>query len=310
METSAAMGASGQRRQQQQQQQQVVGSSVPSSGVISSSSKRKWKGKGFRSNQWYRKKNITRPGQGGYVHHQEYDPPRLGELRWQNRLKTRKYFREKKRSSSVPMTVPRAPFNDSSYLMRVRQPEGSSAALLSSSPPAAATSLSSLLATPSYSPVTSDREGMVEPLTEIGVGNRYGSMTGLIHLRPTDDQRSSSSTIDNNELDDMSSDDPAAAVHESSAESARQLEQRLDRDVSRFEMTYPLPQKTPEELLEERAARQDSHIAELEDENLTLRERLFLMQQEVYELRQRIQGEFHGDIDQLADACSDHCSLD
>ncbi|CAK9191808.1 unnamed protein product [Sphagnum troendelagicum] len=268
METSAAMGASGQRRQQQQQQQQVVGSSVPSSGVISSSSKRKWKGKGFRSNQRYRKKNITRPGQGGYVHHQEYDPPRLGELRWQNRLKTRKYFREKKRSSSIPMTVPRAPFNDSSYLMRVRQPE------------------------------------------EIGVGNRYGSMTGLIHLRPTDDQRSSSSTIDNNELDDMLSDDPAAVVHESSAESARQLEQRLDRDVSRFEMTYPLPQKTPEELLEERAARQDSHIAELEDENLTLRERLFLMQQEVYELRQRIQGEFHGDIDQLADACSDHCSSD
>jgi molecular chaperone GrpE (heat shock protein) len=92
----------------------------------------------------------------------------------------------------------------------------------------------------------------------------------------------------------------------------RQLEQQ--DVVSRFEMTYPaangVSNKTSQ-LMEVRLAEQESHIAYLEDENLTLKERLFLVQQEVNELRQRLQGgSCDGVVDEHEDACSDYGSSD
>jgi len=56
----------------------------------------------------------------------------------------------------------------------------------------------------------------------------------------------------------------------------------------------------------------ESHIAYLEDENLTLKERLFLAQQEVNELRQRLRrgGSCISVVDEHDDACSDYGSSD
>ena len=61
------------------------------------------------------------------------------------------------------------------------------------------------------------------------------------------------------------------------------LEQRFDR----FEMT-DLPARELE--ASQRVASQDSRIRHLEDENLVLKDRLFLMQQEVNKLKERLQG--------------------
>ena len=57
-------------------------------------------------------------------------------------------------------------------------------------------------------------------------------------------------------------------------------------------MTYPNDtdiQNLGQNLLETRMDDQDSHIAHLEEENLDLKERLHVMQQEVEDLRRRMQ---------------------
>jgi hypothetical protein len=108
---------------------------------------------------------------------------------------------------------------------------------------------------------------------------------GLIRLRP-DDGSSGSSAVD----DDV---DDNRRVELSSVLSVEEVEQRLDRGVSRFEMTHPLPR----ELDELRVARQESHINFLEDENLVLKDRLFSMQQEISELKQRLKVDQNCDVD-------------
>jgi uncharacterized protein YlxW (UPF0749 family) len=160
---------------------------------------------------------------------------------------------------------------------------------------------------------------VAEPL---GVGDGYGSMTGLIHLRAAtaEDGVSSSTTVDeSSDIDCMPQEEEESSSLLSELDSVRKLEQRLDRDVSRFEMT--LPSLSPEdngaaESLEERVVRRDRDIAFLEDENLRLKERLFLMQQEVNEYQKRLlaaSGGSHHDkeeVGELSLACSDLGSSD
>jgi hypothetical protein len=107
---------------------------------------------------------------------------------------------------------------------------------------------------------------------------------GLIRLRP-DDGSSGGSAVDDVDVN--------RRVELSSVLSVEEVEQRLDRGVSRFEMTHPLPP----ELDELRVASQESHINFLEDENLVLKDRLFLMQQEISELKQRLEGDQNCDVD-------------
>ncbi|RWR84596.1 putative basic-leucine zipper transcription factor E [Cinnamomum micranthum f. kanehirae] len=68
-----------------------------------------------------------------------------------------------------------------------------------------------------------------------------------------------------------------------------EVERRLDHDLSRFEMVYPNFGDEHAMLLENRVDDQEAHIAQLEEENLTLKERLFLMEGEMAELKMRLQ---------------------
>lgn len=117
-----------------------------------------------------------------------------------------------------------------------------------------------------------------------GAKVRDRATKGLIRLR-IDDGSSGSSAVDD--------DDDNRRMELSSVLSVEEVEQRLDQGVSRFEMTHPLPR----ELDELRVTRQESHINFLEDENLVLKDRLFLMQQEISELKQRLEGYQNCDVD-------------
>lgn len=276
-----------------------MGYPVVQPGVVAPFNNRKWRGKGLRNFQRYKKTydkgERGRNGQG-------YDPPRLKDLQKQNRLKTRRYY--PKRRMSVPRTVPRAPFNNSSFLMQVRRSGGLLASSYMSSSP------TSFFMSPACS---SYNLGANEPILDYE-DYGYGSMTGLIHLRPTEDDhdhdRSSGSTVVDNGIDDdkmMCNNVEQSLV--SAADSLQQLEQRIDRDVSRFEMAYPVPQREHKVHFEERVTRQDGHIAQLEDENLTLKERLFLMQLEVDDLKQRLEGRESCVADENTESTSsDQCS--
>ncbi|KAL0286905.1 UNVERIFIED_CONTAM: hypothetical protein Scaly_2553600 [Sesamum calycinum] len=98
----------------------------------------------------------------------------------------------------------------------------------------------------------------------------YGSMKGLIrwtwraHEDEEEDEGSSS---------------------ESDVEEHVEVERRLDHDLSRFEMIYDPNNANAggvefHNVLENRVDDQDTHIAQLEEENLILKERLFLMERE------------------------------
>ena len=225
--------------------------------------KRKWwsSGEARESEQRYSKvvyKGVNEQNQGLVA------ATRVKNLQTQKRVKTRK-FKPKRR---VPRSVPRAPFNDSSFLMRVRR-SGGLASLVSPAP-------SSGFPSPAFSNL--DSVAYKDFLDHEDYG--YGSMTGLIRFRPREDEEETSggATVANNFDDVNMCVEPRLAVSPT-----QNLEQRLDR----LEMTN-LP---PRELkASQRVASQNSRIKFLEDENLVLKDRLFLVQQEVNELRERLQG--------------------
>ncbi|KAJ7547715.1 hypothetical protein O6H91_08G100600 [Diphasiastrum complanatum] len=210
-----------------------------------------------------------------------YEPPRLNELRRQNRLKTRKFF-------SVKRRAPHAPRNTTSFIIRAKK-EGGIASLVSPIPATPA-----ILTTPAMSPAPRYREGLVDEVNKEWGVDGYGSMNGLIRLRQQGEY-----TRDDSESDSDMDQDP---------QSVQQLEQRLDQDVSRFEMIYPsnsVPH-APSKLIETVMDDQEHHIAHLEEENLTLKERLYVMEQELEELRRRIQLKENGGLsEEQAEVCSD-----
>lgn len=292
--------------------------------------KRQWRSSG--QNLRPRKRNKTSHRGGGVsATGRSYDPPRLSELQRLNKIRTCKHF--PKRRKSVARVPPRAPFNDSSYLMRVRQSGG-----LASSPSPATPATPAFVSTPVFAspaPQFQFREGPEGFPEDYG----YGSMEGLIHLKAGSDEPSHVSSRSNNDVEaDVKDygygsmeglirlrsrpDEPTlTSSHrlspgdlQSRPHSVQQVEQQLDHDVSRFEMTLPpgngLGRRR--QLMEARLAEQESHIAYLEDENLTLKERLFLAHQEANELRLRFQrsGSCFSVVDEHDDACSDYASSD
>jgi hypothetical protein len=225
--------------------------------------KRKWCGQGARQNKQRYGKNIHK-----VVKEQSHGFRRLDDLQKQRGVKRRRFYGKRR----VPKTVPRAPYNDNSFLMRVRRSGGLESSVVSLTP-------TSFMSSPKDSSYKLDTYEDFVDHEDYG----YGSMTGFIRLRRGEDgDRSSGSTVESN-----SGDENVCVEHPSvpSADTVEQMEQRLDRGVSRFEMTRP----SPHNFAELRVARQDSHIQYLEDENLVLKDRLFLVQQEVNELTQRLQ---------------------
>ncbi|CAA7057762.1 unnamed protein product [Microthlaspi erraticum] len=63
-----------------------------------------------------------------------------------------------------------------------------------------------------------------------------------------------------------------------------EVERRLDQDLSRFEMIYP-----NHNVLENRVDDQDTHIAQLEEDNLTMKEKLSMMEMDFGEFKRRLQ---------------------
>lgn len=199
-----------------------------------------------------------------------YKPPTLNELQSQNRAKARRFYPKKKFGRSAPY----APRNTTSFIIRAKK-AGGITSLVSPCPVTPA-----ILPTPKFSP---SREGLVDMAKEEWGVDGYGSMKGLIRLR--------SPTRVNGEEEEV---EEGEGSSESDVEEHLEVERRLDHDLSRFEMVYP---STGEEagaaaaaayVLENRVDDQDTHIAQLEEENLTLKERLFLVEREMGEVRRRL----------------------
>lgn len=136
----------------------------------------------------------------------------------------------------------------------------------------------------------------------------YGSMKGLIRLRPG-----------GGDVDDVDDEDGSS---DSDVEEHVEVERRLDQDLSRFEMVYPNDGAAAPYALEQRVDDQDTHIARLEEENLTLKERMFLMEREMEDFRRRLarvenhtgvrdaendgdNGDNNGEEDGRGDVCSE-----
>ncbi|KAI3523472.1 hypothetical protein L1887_01637 [Cichorium endivia] len=195
-----------------------------------------------------------------------YNPPTLNELQQQNRLKARRYFSKKKHNYGGK-SAPFAPRNTTSFLIRAKK-AGGITSLVSPCPVTPA-----VLPTPIFSP---SREVLVDMAKEEWGVDGYGSMKGLIRLRsPGNDEE-----------------DEEGGSSGSDVEEHLEVERRLDHDLSRFEMIYPNYGGTDHNsyLLENRVDDQDTHIAQLEEENLILKERLFLMEREFDNLRKRLQS--------------------
>ncbi|EXB29011.1 hypothetical protein L484_018427 [Morus notabilis] len=196
---------------------------------------------------------------GGYI------PPTLHELQSQNRLKARKFYPKKKFNNRF---APYAPRNTTSFIIRAKK-SGGIASLVSPCPVTPA-----VLPTPIFSP---SREVLGDMAKEEWGVDGYGSMKGLIRLRSPGNE-------------DEEEEEGGGGSSESDVEEHVEVERRLDHDLSRFEMIYPnYSGMEYNNVLENRVDDQDTHIAQLEEENLTLKERLFLMERELGDLRRRLQ---------------------
>ncbi|KAK4780634.1 hypothetical protein SAY87_016740 [Trapa incisa] len=205
---------------------------------------------------------------GGYMLPNVYDL----QSQTQGHLQARKFFSKKKFNNRF---APYAPRNTTSYIIRAKK-SGGITSLVSPCPVTP-----SVLPTPVFSPSREDLGDMAKE--EWGVDG-YGSMKGLIRLR--DD-------FDNREHEDDGYEDDNEEYNNVSGESDVDEEDncvlsRLDHETNRFEMIYPSYGFHFKNMLESRVHDQDAHILELEEENLALRESLFLMEREMEDLRLRL----------------------
>ncbi|KAL1550936.1 hypothetical protein AAHA92_18836 [Salvia divinorum] len=248
--------------------------------------RRNWKGKRVNKpiDKWRMEQQSLASsggigGGGGTSNFRNYNPPTLNELQHQNWLKTRKTFTKKKSNKNMGMNMagnggrsaPFAPRNTTSFLIRAKK-SGGIAPVVSPFP-----ATPSVLPTPILSPSTEVLGNMAKE--EWGVDG-YGSMKGLIRLRSL-----------GHEEDE---EEDGGGSSESDMEEHVEVERRLDHDLSRFEMLYnpnsgiAVGGMEHHNVLENRVDDQDSHILQLEEENLNLKERLFLMEGELGDLRKRL----------------------
>ena len=220
-----------------------------------------------------------------------YQPPAIGDLQVQNRAKARRWFNNPNNAggggnpnnaggrkyffpkSNKANNKAKAPRNTTSFIIRAKR-AGGIASLVSPCPVTPA-----VLPTPRISP---SREGLSDMAQQQWGVDGYGSMKGLIRLRASSPRHPDAEGED----DDSSSG--------SDVEEHVEVERRLDHDLSRFEMVYPggMANGAAGYVLEDLDDEydQDVHVARLEEENLTLKERLFLMEQEVGDMRRRLEA--------------------
>ncbi|CAH8356305.1 unnamed protein product [Eruca vesicaria subsp. sativa] len=191
-----------------------------------------------------------------------YKPPALNMLQSKNR----KFYLKNKYGNRY---APYAPRNTSSFIIRAKKSGG------------IANSVSPCLVTPSVLP-----SPMLSPSVEV-LGNMvkeewgvdvYGSMEGLVRLR--------SDGI--HELEPFDEDE--GGLCKSDGEEHVETEKRLDNDLSQLEIKCPNDggRFDYNNDLENRVGDKNRHIAQLEEENLTVKERLFLMEREFGDLKRRL----------------------
>eukprot|EP00897_Mesotaenium_endlicherianum_P003368 jgi/Mesen1/3059/ME000018S02366 len=218
----------------------------------------------------------------------EFRPPRLQDLKRRNRARTRKFF--PKLGAQV---MPDAPRNTTSFIMRASK-LGPSATGASPATPA-------VVPTPLVSPAPGARQ-VVEEAKELQV-DPYGSMNGCIRLK-TPELEESDETDGGVDKCESSGEAEASSGSMGNAElgnhagtsgrSMHHLYHSMDHSLQRFEMMYSLDgpdapdvEKNGDRFLRARIEEQENQIAHLEDENLTLRERLYVAEQEIREMKRR-----------------------
>lgn len=229
------------------------------------------------ANRGWKRKNPNPGGVG-------YQPPALGDLQVQNRAKARRWFKNhnpnanpnpNNRKYFFRKPKAAAPRNTTSFIIRAKR-AGGIASLVSPCPVTPA-----VLPTPRLSP---SREGLADMAQAQWGVDGYGSMKGLIRLRRSPHHTNPNAAASDDDDDGNSSD--------SDVEEHVEVERRLDHDLSRFEMVYPGRGEDAGGYVfeEEDEYDEDAHVARLEEENLTLKERLFLMEQEVGDMRRRLEA--------------------
>ncbi|KAI6669980.1 hypothetical protein NL676_004865 [Syzygium grande] len=255
----------------QQQQQQLgmdpsanfCGGSKPGFGDMKQQGRGNWKGKKPNDKRVDLRKALNpsvNDVMAGAVGTGSYQPPSLNELQSRNHLKARKFYPKKFNNRFAPY----APRNTSSYIMRAKKSQGI-ASLVSPS-----TVTPAVLPTLRFSPTT---EVLGDMAKEEGGVDGYGSMKGLIKLRNEAGFREHE---EEEEWGDHEEDDNDGSSESDVEEEKNSVLRRLDHETSRFEMVYPNYGGDYNNILENRVDDQDAHIAQLEEENLTLKERLFL----------------------------------
>lgn len=235
-----------------------------------------WKGKDLTpaKRKEFRRKDPLDPVPGhGYRNLGQTD------LLAQNRLKGRRFHHKKNKFES--RYAPFAPRNTTSFLIHCKRSRGNAT-------PCPVTP--AILPTPIFSPLS---EFWIDMAKEEWGVDGYGSMKGLIRLR------SGSPRGDTDEEGDEADDDEengggagaGGGSSDSDVEERVEVEKRLDHDLSRFEMICPIFSGGDDQtsVLENRVDEQDTQIAQLEEENMTLKEKLFLLERELDELRRRVQ---------------------
>lgn len=253
-------------------------------------------------NNTYKKKRKRTDGGGnnggplkvrGNWEGRKFRPPRLQDLRRQNRQNAESYFHSSKkfRKEPQPASVPEAPRNTTSFIMRANK-LGINAPVVSPALP---------ISSPSPWASGTAGEQLVEEALELRV-DPYGSMNGCIRLKSPDLGSSGGSDKDGSsgESHGTTSSDSVEQVHQvdshqevaSRPEQGEEREERKEHGWHNFEMLYS-PERSDGEgkngnrFLRARIEEQETEIAHLQEENMTLRERIFLLEQEMKETKRR-----------------------
>eukprot|EP00250_Pteridium_aquilinum_P015984 c22874_g2_i1 orf=355-1164(-) len=175
---------------------------------------------------------------------------------------------------------PEAPRNTTSYIIHSKSMGDAIAPVVTPSPFTPA-----VLPTPG--PLPRYKDQFAEEAKEWGV-NGYGSMNGLIRMKTSN--KKDGPLVPGEEEDDEAEEEEEEEENEGHyAQSLQQLEQRLDQGLNRFEMVYPcITDAKQVPALQVLLVDQEHHISQLEEENLTLRERLSFIERELGDLRSRI----------------------
>jgi len=188
-----------------------------------------------------------------------YKPQFLQDQR-SDKMKQRLFpQKQHERKQNLP-SAPDAPLNTTSYIIRAKNSGGIAPCI--NTPP-----------TPSALNTSPYKEDVVEQANQEWGVDSYGSMKGLLRVRHMNQQ--------NNDIEPNL--EKCVQVFE------EKLEESLDLDISRFEMVYPSINEIGPQSLEIRITDQDNQIACLEEANTSLKERVFYMEQELHNLKRRMQ---------------------